>query len=70
MIKNIIGSLLFHNKKDKEKTVMKKPNATQLLGTAVTILSIVGMFLSNKVHDREMAELKQEIISELAKKGE
>ena len=49
---------------------MKKINTTQLLGATVTILSIVGMFLSNKVHDREMAELKQEIISELAKKGE
>ena len=69
MIKKSLALYFFIIEKIRRKTVMKKINTTQLLGVAVTVLSLLGVFLSSKVHDREMAELKQDIISELAKKG-
>lgn len=49
---------------------MKRTTKTQLLNLGVTLLTLAGMYLSNKVHDREMRELKDEIKLELIQEKE
>jgi hypothetical protein len=65
-------ALSFSNKKKikKEKTVMKKPSTSQLLNVGVTVITLLGMFLSSKAHDKEMSELKDDIKSELKEEKE
>ena len=66
-------TLNFYNKKlyrKKEKTVMVNLSKSQWLNLGVGVLTILGMVIGSKAQDAEIKELKQEIMSEIAEKGE
>lgn len=57
-------TLSFFNN-ERRKVNMNRKQKNQLLQVGITVLSLVGMYLSNRLHDRELQELKDEIKAEL-----